>query len=220
MNTIINERYEVNFDKKENLLGRGGEGEVYIGRDKILKSDVAVKIVDVTDFFFSPYHSRYNIQNLQSEFERVVLFDHINVIGYYDWGIFSRKRRIYFATIMDLADSGSLATWTFDNENQKMSHVNDFFIGILEGLKYIHDKGMVHRDLKPANILIKKTENGKFIPLLTDLLGNIGNQSSNELVATARFQNTFGTIEYMAPELLGTKSVFKNFMLMKNRFSK
>ncbi|WP_421948685.1 serine/threonine-protein kinase [Phaeodactylibacter xiamenensis] len=212
MTTLINERYEVNLEGKENLLGRGGEGQVYIGKDKTLKTDVAIKVVDITERVFSYTTPSNNIQKLQLEFQKIEQFDHTNVVGYYDWGVFSRKRKIYFATIMDLADSGSLATWTFDNETKKLSEINDFFVGILEGLKYIHDKGIIHRDLKPANILIKKSEKGKFIPLLTDLLTNIGSQANKELVATARFNKTFGTIEYMAPELLGTKDVFVGTM--------
>jgi hypothetical protein len=54
MNTLINERYEVNLGEKENLLGRGGEGQVYVGRDKILSFDIAVKIVDITEKFSAP----------------------------------------------------------------------------------------------------------------------------------------------------------------------
>ena len=212
MNTLINERYEVNIDDKGNLLGRGGEGKVYIGTDKTLKSDVAVKVVDITDRILSSHKNQNNIQKLQLEFSKIELFDHLNVVGYYDWGVFSRKRRIYFATIMDLADSGSLAAWTFDSDSRNLSDVHSFFIGVLEGIKYIHDKGIIHRDLKPANILIKKAENGRLVPLLTDLLTNIGSEANNVSVTTARFQKTFGTIEYMAPELLGTKDIFVGTM--------
>lgn len=75
---------------------------------------------------------------------------------------------------MDLVDLGSLVIWIFDNEIKKLSEINDFFVGIFEGLKYIYDKGIIYWDLKLVNILIKKLEKGKFILLLIDLLINIG----------------------------------------------
>jgi len=111
MNTRINERYEVNMDEKDNILGKGGEGEVFIGKDVILKMDVAVKVVDITSRIFSQIRTKDNIQKLEQEFKKVEVFDHSNIVGYYDWGVFSRKKKIYFATIMDLANSGSLAAW-------------------------------------------------------------------------------------------------------------
>jgi len=212
MNTRINERYEVNLDKKDNILGKGGEGEVFIGKDVLLKNDVAVKVVDITNRIFAPIRSKDNIQKLEQEFKKVEVFDHVNIVGYYDWGVFSRKKRIFFATIMDLADSGSLAAWEFDKESESLRNIHNFFIGILEGLKYIHEKGIIHRDLKPSNILIKKSDKGSFNPLLTDLLSNIGENANSKKVVTAKFEKTFGTIEYMAPELLGTKDIFVGTM--------
>jgi serine/threonine protein kinase len=212
MNTRINERYEVNLDEKDNILGKGGEGEVFIGKDVLLKIDVAVKVVDITNRIFSPIRSKDNIQKLAQEFKKVEIFDHANIVGYYDWGVFSRKKRIFFATIMDLADSGSLAAWEFDKESESLKNIHNFFIGILKGLKYIHEKGVIHRDLKPSNILVKKSDTGSFSPLLTDLLSNIGENANSKKVVTAKFEKTFGTIEYMAPELLGTKDIFVGTM--------
>jgi serine/threonine protein kinase len=212
MNTRINERYEVNLNEKDNILGKGGEGEVFIGKDVLLKIDVAVKVVDITNRIFSPIRTKDNIQKLEQEFKKVEVFDHSNIVGYYDWGVFSRKKRIYFATIMDLADSGSLAAWEFNKESNSLKNIHKFFIGILQGLKYIHEKGIIHRDLKPSNILIKKSDKGNFSPLLTDLLSNIGENANSKKVVTAKFEKTFGTIEYMAPELLGTKDIFVGTM--------
>lgn len=42
-------------------------------------------------------------------------------------------------------------------------HARFYFIQILLGIKYIHDKGIIYRDLKPENILIDYQGNLKIV---------------------------------------------------------
>ena len=41
-------------------------------------------------------------------------------------------------------------------------------INLLEGISYVHEKGIMHRDLKLENIMVKKLSNGKIIPVIID----------------------------------------------------
>lgn len=72
---------------------------------------------------------------------------------------------------------------------------------ILEGVKYLHSRGIVHRDIKPENVLCT----GKAWPLevkltdfgLSNFLNDGGNPDSSMLLSHV------GTSYYIAPEIVG-----------------
>ena len=68
---------------------------------------------------------------------------------------------------------------------------------IAEGLKYLHDRGVIHRDIKPENILIG--EDGKL--RLTDLGWAVTTPSLGPEGPGVRY-TLCGTPEYLAPEMV------------------
>jgi serine/threonine protein kinase len=68
---------------------------------------------------------------------------------------------------------------------------------IAEGLKYLHDRGVIHRDIKPENILIG--EDGKL--RLTDLGWAVTTPSLGPEGPGMRY-TMCGTPEYLAPEMV------------------
>lgn len=75
-----------------------------------------------------------------------------------------------------------------DNEQIKR-----IFIGIANGLKFIHSRGIIHRDLKPANIFLKND---------TVKIGDFGIFTTRGSRSTTQA----GTRLYMAPEV-GKKEI-------------
>ena len=75
-------------------------------------------------------------------------------------------------------------------------------INLLEGIAYLHEKGIMHRDLKLENIMVKKDEgrSGKVIPVIVDL--GLAEYSSS----TKYLYTRCGTPGYVAPEVLKIKS--------------
>ena len=73
-------------------------------------------------------------------------------------------------------------------------------IDIINGIRYLHQKGIVHLDLKLENVLIFK-ENGKYIAKLCDF----GFSKELEKGEPMELEKPVGTPYYMDPELIKTK---------------
>lgn len=71
------------------------------------------------------------------------------------------------------------------------SEVKDWMQGLVNGVEYLHDRGLIHRDLKPANVY---RENG---------VVKIGDVGLSKRFDGSRHQHTesIGTVYYMAPEI-------------------
>ena len=75
-------------------------------------------------------------------------------------------------------------------------------VNLLEGVAYLHERGIMHRDLKLENIMVKRDEvrSNRVIPVIVDL-GLAENLSSPKYLYTR-----CGTPGYVAPEVLKIKS--------------
>ena len=71
------------------------------------------------------------------------------------------------------------------------------FVGICQGLDYLHQVGIIHRDIKPENILLDKTG----CPKLTDF------GVSNEDAGQKQVSDTSGTPAFFPPELFSGKMI-------------
>lgn len=108
---------------------------------------------------------------------------HENLIKVYGFGEFDNE--LY--CIMPLYDT--TLREVIEIETDYLKYFN-FILQIGEGLKYIHDRGVIHRDVKPENILIKEEK-----LVLTDL-GIAHFEGANITKPNARLANR----SYAAPE--------------------
>lgn len=103
----------------------------------------------------------------------------------------------------------SIYQWTLTNlSNRILFHwiVVRFFKkiawisrGILEGLRYLHENGILHRDLKPPNILLNKKLEVKIC--------DFGSAISEDHRIDGSFPNEGFTTWYKSPEILfGSKA--------------
>jgi len=75
-------------------------------------------------------------------------------------------------------------------------------VNLLEGVAYLHERGIMHRDLKLENIMVKRDEDrsNRVIPVIVDL-------GLAEYLSSPKYLYTrCGTPGYVAPEVLKIKS--------------
>ncbi len=97
--------------------------------------------------------------------------------------------------VMDLADSdlNKLIKKDLLSNEEKIKVILD----VLDGLEYLHNKGLVHRDIKPENILLF---NGVYKISDFGLIKNLApNAHPNDVMSAIGL--CLGTTRYMAPEV-------------------
>ena len=122
---------------------------------------------------------------------------HMNVIKLHEIIDDPQSRKVYL--IMDYLQGGTLADRLEESENGlPLEKVRVYFKGLLSAMHYCHEvKNFAHRDVKPENIMLD--EHGKLI--LCDFGVSQFFTADNDVL-----KGTFGTVRFMAPEMLGISS--------------
>ena len=176
---LLGNRYEM-VEK----IGNGGMATVYKAIDKVLKRNVAVKILRdefTTDEEF--------IKRFEVEAQSAARLTHPNIVSIYDVGV---EGNLYYI-VMELIQGKTLKEIIIEERGPlpwKWS-VN-VAIQIASALEVAHRNNIIHRDIKPHNIII--TEDG--IAKVTDF--GIAKAVSNSTITA--FGTTIGSVHYFSPE--------------------
>ncbi|KAG7552414.1 Protein kinase domain [Arabidopsis thaliana x Arabidopsis arenosa] len=171
--------------QKGQLLGRGSFGSVYEG----ISGDgdfFAVKEVSLLD---QGSQAQECIQQLEGEIALLSQLQHQNIVRYR--GTAKDGSNLYI--FLELVTQGSLLK-LYQRYQLRDSVVSLYTRQILDGLKYLHDKGFIHRDIKCANILVDANGAVK--------LADFG------LAKVSKFndiKSCKGTPFWMAPEVINRK---------------
>ncbi|KAA8490347.1 Secretory immunoglobulin A-binding protein EsiB [Porphyridium purpureum] len=170
------------------MLGSGGFGTVY--RGMCLGLRVAIKEV--------PTPTQNALIELKNELGTMWRLAHANIIqtrgGFYMLESDGQRRRASFI-LLEYAAKGSLDRHMFRNGIQGVlprAQLLDIFVGIVNGLKYLHSAKLIHRDIKPQNILLTEEYTAKISDFGLATVKNTGSQAKTKA----------GTDAYMAPEVM------------------
>lgn len=170
----------------ERLIGGGGMGAVFRGRDTRLDRTVAIKVVP------SQRRDADALRRFRSEAQSAARLDHPNIARVYYVGEAEAWNYIVFEyidgiNIRDLVDrDGPLS----------IDDAVYYTRQVAEALQHAHERDVVHRDIKPSNLLV--TSNGH-VKLVDMGLARSTSQdrSSADLTASGV---TLGTFDYISPE--------------------
>ncbi|HEY3253116.1 MAG TPA: serine/threonine protein kinase, partial [Polyangiaceae bacterium] len=130
-------------------LGKGGMGEVWRARHRLLARDAAIKLIGA-DLVQGVSRVEVN-ERFKREAQTIASLRSRNTVEIFDYGVTSEGTFFY---VMELLDGIDLETMTDKYGPQPAARVVQLLVQACNSLAEAHDAGLVHRDIKPANIFV------------------------------------------------------------------
>ncbi|PCH33872.1 kinase-like protein [Wolfiporia cocos MD-104 SS10] len=178
------------------LIGKGTYGKVYLALNATTGEMIAVKQVEMPRTASDKSDSRQVtvVEALKLESETLKDLDHPNIVQYLGF----EETPTFLSIFLEYVPGGSIASCLrkhgkFDEE------VTKSFTGqILDGLEYLHGKGILHRDLKADNILVETSGVCK--------ISDFGiSKRTDDINMAGAYTSMQGTVFWMAPEVINSQ---------------
>lgn len=144
----------------EELVGRGGMGDVYRAENLVLKRTEALKFVR-SKLLLNPEA----IQRFREEIESTAKLLHPNVVTVFNAGEF--EGRPYM--VMEFLEGWTVHQYVCKRMELasplSVQEAVDIVVQAARGLQFAHDNGFVHRDVKPGNLWITPDKTVKVLDL-------------------------------------------------------
>lgn len=168
----------------ETKLGRGGQGDVYLARQRSLGRRVAVKLLHS-----SLAHDSQAVNRFVREARMLAQTHHPQIVTIHGLG---RSPAGDLFLVMEYIEGNDLAKQIAERQFEIREAV-EIVTQIAKAIEHAHLQGVIHRDLKPSNVLWDQNRG----PVVTDF------GLAKDLRAVDAFTVTeqmMGTPTYMAPE--------------------
>jgi serine/threonine-protein kinase len=175
---ILADRYEV-----ESVIGHGGMAQVYLGTDRVLGRQVALKILSSQFARDATFVARF-----RREAQAAASLIHPNVVGVFDTGSDDGTHYI----VMEYVPGKTLAQVVREDAPLLPERAVEIAEAVAGGLAFAHRQGIIHRDVKPGNIMLTTNGDVKVMDF-----GIARATSSESLTQTA---TVLGTATYFSPE--------------------
>ncbi|EEB08593.1 STE/STE11 protein kinase Mkh1 [Schizosaccharomyces japonicus yFS275] len=178
---------------KGRLIGNGTYGRVYLAMNLNTGEMIAVKQVEVPQAISGVRDEwkRNIVEAINSEITMMSDLDHLNIVQYLGY----EKSATEISIFLEYVPGGSVGRF-LRKHGPFSERVTRYIIRqVLQGLSYLHSRGIIHRDLKADNLLLDfdgtcKISDFGISKYSTNIYGNDANMSMQ------------GTIFWMAPEVI------------------
>jgi serine/threonine-protein kinase len=189
---VIDGKYELTA-----VLGTGGMGVVYEGRNLRIARRVAIKVLNAASAENDEAVARF-----EQEAQAAGRIGSKHIVEVLDLGHLPNGDRYM---VMEFLEGESLRERMDRLPRAAPLQVAPLVLQLLDGLSAAHAAGIVHRDLKPENVFLQRTRDGDFVKLLDFGISKFTRDTTFDKTRTG---SIFGTPYYMAPEhATGSKEV-------------
>ena len=175
------------------LIGKGSYGRVYLGINLTTGDLLAVKQVEVNQKAAGQDKDKMKemVAALDQEIDTMQHLEHSNIVQY----LGCERKEFSISIFLEYISGGSVGSCLRKNGKFEESLVRSLTRQTLDGLAYLHDKGVLHRDLKADNILLDVDGTCKISDFgISKKTDNIyGNDITNSMQ---------GSVFWMAPEVV------------------
>ncbi len=173
------------------LLGQGGMGQVWLAREPITGTTVALKMIK-PEFL----HNERVVHRFLTEARHMYRMSHANILKVME--VSDRAEGPYF--VMPYVSGGCLAQQLQERQALSAEEILPVARQIADALVYAHGQGIIHRDLKPANVLVDREGHAH----LTDF-GLVRTVFNDSLIDVGK-AHVEGTVPYMSPGVAAGKA--------------
>ena len=185
---------------KQNQIGKGSFGKVYLVKEKRTGNIYAAKI--------SLNDVNYQLNKIPIDIIREVniisKFNHSSILKFKGYSPVDFKKNPRPVILTEYASNGSLENLIQyekkSNTNFKFTDTRKLIIiyGIASGMAYLHSNDIINRDLKPANILIDEF----LIPKIAAFgFSKVKHSNFESMTIDKSFTSIKGTPIYISPEI-------------------
>ncbi|MEQ1828827.1 MAG: efflux RND transporter permease subunit, partial [Pirellula sp.] len=170
----------------ESLIGTGGMGAVFRGRDLRLDRIVAIKVVPIAD------RGAEAMRRFRFEAQSAAKLDHPHIARVYYVG----ETELWSYIVFEFVEGTNLRELVVRQGPLSIDDAVGLTRQVAEALQHAFERKVVHRDIKPSNILVTQVGQAKLVDM--GLARNTElEKSTNDLTASGV---TLGTFDYISPE--------------------
>ena len=183
-------RYEI-----AELIARGGMGEVYKAKHRVMDRTVALKVIKS-----KLMQNVEVVERFHREVKTAAHLSHPNIVTAYDA---EQANGVHFL-VMEHVEGTNLAELVKRDGPLDVAQACDYARQVAAGLQHAHEQRMIHRDIKPHNLMLTNDGTVKILDFGLAALSSktIAEHDGDNAADSSltRAGNVMGTPDFISPE--------------------